>query len=195
MDNLLDQDQLWNNMKRMLCRTIAEKGRREHKWDIMQSDMTFTTGPYLLLQLFVGFVAHHRERIRETTMLARSIASASEIRTRVWSVFFAATLSGIVKNEHIRQLFTILLRDRAPSVRSACVHVLGSVDIEIQSLFSKTMRKMCLTDPAMFVVFHQKEKSLKHKYDFISFYLTVKLDVKQSALFAELMQLTVTPCK
>ena len=146
------EEQMWNYMKRMLCRTIAEKGKRENKWDILQSDMTFTTGPYLLMQLFVGFVALHQNRIRETTMLARSISSASELRTRVWSVFFAAMLSRIAQNEHIRQLFTILLRDRAPSVRAACVHVLGSVDIEIQRMFSERVRKMCLTDPVSFVL-------------------------------------------
>ena len=142
-------------MKKMLCMTVAEKG-----WDGMQNESSSLKPPYLLVQLFVAFIAHYSDKIHEATMFTRSIVAASHLETRLKSVCLVKMISQIIKKEQIQQLFSILLRDRAVSVRVAAIKALNDVNHDVFLLFGTTLRKMCLTDPAQFVSFFQNILSI-----------------------------------
>ena len=83
-------------------------------------------------------------------MFVRSCAAAANVQVRMWSVFLGASLAHAARPDQSQQLFVVLLRDRAASVRAACVHVLADIRDEVKHPLRARVKSMCLTDPAAF---------------------------------------------
>ena len=143
-----DEESVWSSLRTMLFLTISERGDRGKKWSIVSSNLTTTTGPWLLVLLFAKYAMGIPGRAREAQGLARCTAFAQDIQVRMWSAVLCVALAQSADIKHNQQNFQLLLRDRAQSVRAWAVKLLPSLPIPVQRLFRGKLRMMCLTDPA-----------------------------------------------